>query len=479
VVALAVGAPARADVVRLSRQQTLRALAQPAASPRQRGAARVTGAPTVITGAASDITSTSANVNGTVNPNGRRTTYHFEYGTTTAYGSRAPASDAVAGSSRTDQPVSTTLTGLLAGTTYHFRLVATNSKGTSYGADATFITSSGTPPPSSGTYTNPVYGSFPDPMALLTGTDYYAYGTGSNFPILHSTDLVNWSSAGTAFTSSTFPSWDSGNPWAPSVLAVPTSSSRSCPGFNLPDGATCFFMYYTGLNNNLATPSNCIGVATSDRPDGGFKDQGILSNGTTTSRGPLGCGDAAGYSNIDPAPLIDSDGRAYLYYETGHDASGGSASTISVVPLDTDLVHASAGRTPLVTGTQDWELRGSDKIVEGPWVQHRGSYYYLFYSGGDWQADYAMGYAVGSSPTGPFTKSARNPILKGTSSVIGPGGGSVTRGPVTGADQMIYHARADYGLPRTLRIDRLVWDDTGTPATVIVNGPTTTPQPLP
>ena len=76
-------------------------------------------------------------------------------------------------------------------------------------------------------------------------------------------------------------------------------------------------------------------------------------------------------------------------------------------------------------------------------------------------------------------QSPQNPILKGTSTVIGPGGGSVTKGPISGDDQMIYQGRADYGLPRTLRIDRLVWDDTATPATVLVNGPTITAEPLP
>src|SRR4051812_15883393 len=31
------------------------------------------------------------------------------------------------------------------------------------------------------TYQNPVYGSAPDPMAVATGSDYYAYHTGGNF----------------------------------------------------------------------------------------------------------------------------------------------------------------------------------------------------------------------------------------------------------------------------------------------------------
>ena len=112
-------------------------------------------------------------------------------------------------------------------------------------------------------------------------------------------------------------------------------------------------------------------------------------------------------------------------------------------------------------------------------MHRRSSRYYLFYSGGDFQGDDAMGYASGSAPLGPFAKSSTNPILTGTASVIGPGGGSVVTGPITGADQMIDHARAAPGAPRTLRLDRLVWNDAASPATVTVNGPTTTPQPLP
>jgi beta-xylosidase len=316
-------------------------------------------------------------------------------------------------------------------------------------------------------------------MALRVGNDYYAYATGRNFPILRSTDLVRWRRVGTAFTPDTFPGWSSGNPWGPSVLAVRTSPSRPCPGFDLPAGATCFYLYYTGLNDRLATPSNCIGVATSDRPDGGFKDQGILKNGGIPVRGPIGCGDRRGYSNIDPAPFIDVDGRAYLYFLTGRNPSGAWAPRISVVRLDDDLLHASGRRITLLRGTQAWEQRGRIRWVEGPWMVRRGSFYYLFYSGGNWRTNYAMGYAVGRSPLGPFRKSRRNPILRGTRRVIGPGGGSVVRGPVSGRLQMIYHARARARGPRTLRIDRLVWDDSVTPPTVRVNGPTVTPQPLP
>jgi beta-xylosidase len=337
------------------------------------------------------------------------------------------------------------------------------------------------------TYTNPVGGTFPDPMAALTGADYYAYGTGTNFPILHSTDLVSWQDLGeTAFTDKTFPKWSTGNPWAPSVLMEPVTSSRPCPNFDsLPTNAPCFYFYYTGRSSFPGGP-NCVGVATSERPDGGFIDYGVLSNGVTTNRGDVGCGDAKGYSNIDPAPFVSADGQAYLLYQTGRNAAGQIAATISAIRLAPDLVEATGSRVALITGTQRWELRGSDKIVEGPWLElHRStqpphaSNYYLFYSGGDFAGNYAMGYAVGPSPLGPFTKSTANPILKGTSAVVGPGGGSVITGPRTGADQMIYAARSAASQPRTLRLDRLVWNDTVTPATVYVHGPTTGPQPLP
>jgi hypothetical protein len=100
--------------------------------------------PTVTTGSATSVTSSSATLNGTINPNGLSTTYYFEYGTTTSYGSTTSETDA--GSGTDDVSVSADLTGLSEGMTYHFRLVATNSGGTSYGDDATF-TSTTTPAP--------------------------------------------------------------------------------------------------------------------------------------------------------------------------------------------------------------------------------------------------------------------------------------------------------------------------------------------
>jgi subtilase family serine protease len=96
-------------------------------------------APSATTGAATSVGETSATLNGTVDPNGAATQYHFAYGTTTAYGSLSPAVDA----SGNGTAVSADLTGLSAGTTYHYRLVATNAVGEAVGSDQTFTTLAG------------------------------------------------------------------------------------------------------------------------------------------------------------------------------------------------------------------------------------------------------------------------------------------------------------------------------------------------
>lgn len=96
--------------------------------------------PVATTKPPTGITTTTASLNATINPNGGATTYQFEYGTTTAYGSKAPASPKSIGSGYEDVSVSEKLEGLTEGTTYHYRVVATGEFGAIYGKDQTFKT---------------------------------------------------------------------------------------------------------------------------------------------------------------------------------------------------------------------------------------------------------------------------------------------------------------------------------------------------
>jgi len=100
--------------------------------------AMAAGEPVVSTGNATAITSTSATLNGTVNPEGQTTTYYFEYGTTTSYGSQTPS--AAAGSGTAGAKVSAPVAPLVPNETYHYRLVATDPSGTTLGSDVSFKT---------------------------------------------------------------------------------------------------------------------------------------------------------------------------------------------------------------------------------------------------------------------------------------------------------------------------------------------------
>ncbi len=99
------------------------------------------GAPIVVTGPATTVGPTAATLGGTVNPNGRSTSWYVEYGTTTSYGSRTSSRSVGSGSGAL--AVLTTVSGLTPGATYHFRLVASNTIGTRRGADASFATTGG------------------------------------------------------------------------------------------------------------------------------------------------------------------------------------------------------------------------------------------------------------------------------------------------------------------------------------------------
>jgi hypothetical protein len=87
--------------------------------------------PVVVTAAASSTTQTSATLNGTVNPSGGTVSAcHFEYGTSTSYGTSIPCSS-LPGSGTGAVAVSASSGSLSPNTTYYFRIVATNPGGTS------------------------------------------------------------------------------------------------------------------------------------------------------------------------------------------------------------------------------------------------------------------------------------------------------------------------------------------------------------
>jgi hypothetical protein len=101
--------------------------------------------PTVVTGAATSVSQTSATLTGTANPNGASTTANFEYGLTIGYGSTTPP-QSIGSATGAVAIGGGGVAGLACGSLYHFRATATNAGGTSVGSDATFTTAACPPP---------------------------------------------------------------------------------------------------------------------------------------------------------------------------------------------------------------------------------------------------------------------------------------------------------------------------------------------
>lgn len=104
------------------------------------GSALAAAPPTIEDESVTNVASTSATLNATINPHESATSYRFEYGPTTSYGSSAPLSERLIAAGTSGVAVEVHIQGLTLSTQYHFRVVATNEEGSDSGADATFTT---------------------------------------------------------------------------------------------------------------------------------------------------------------------------------------------------------------------------------------------------------------------------------------------------------------------------------------------------
>jgi beta-xylosidase len=302
------------------------------------------------------------------------------------------------------------------------------------------------------TYTNPVYPhDFPDPHAIRVGDTYYAYSTNtgtSNVPVIRSTDLVSWDRVGDAMPA--LPAWarlNFGDTWAPGVIQQGDS----------------FLLYFVSRDD--ASGRQCIGVATATRPEGPFEDDSDV---------PLVCQQELGGS-IDPYPYRDAQGQLYLFWKNDGNCCGQPVH-LWVQPLTEDGLALAGQAVRLIGRDQTWEI----PLVENPAMVEVDGRYYLFYSANRWNShEYAVGYAMCDTVTGPCRKPGDQPILTFTPEVMGPGGQMLVEGP-DGQPWILYHAWTgpDVGYPtgmRSLRIDRIDFHD-GRP---VVDGPTSDPQPAP
>ncbi|HEX4518909.1 MAG TPA: fibronectin type III domain-containing protein [Gaiellaceae bacterium] len=266
------------------------------------------GGPAVVTAPASSVGTGTATLNGSVNPNGRATAYFFEYGKTTAYGSKTPVANAGSGTAPTN--VSAAVSGLSAGQVYHFRLDATSDTGTVQGADMSFTPSGGpgvtTKAATSITSSSARLNGTVNPNGLST-TYYFDYGTSTNYgsrtavatagagtanksvsatitglgPGAYHFRLVATSSAGTStgsdltFGSAGPPAVQTGSAQGASTTGVTLTGSVN-PGGNT---TTWYFEYGTSTSYSSKTPAKSAGSGSA--PTGVSAAIAKLTAGTT------------------------------------------------------------------------------------------------------------------------------------------------------------------------------------------------------
>lgn len=281
-------------------------------------------------------------------------------------------------------------------------------------------------------YKNPVVDySLPDPT-VIKGDDgyFYLYATEDirNLPIHRSKDLVNWEFLGTAFTDESRPDFEpNGGIWAPDINKIGDK----------------YVLYYS--MSVWGGEWTCgIGCAVSDRPEGPFKDCGMMfrSNGIKVQ------------NSIDPF-YIEDNGHKYLFW--------GSFRGIYAIELSEDGLSLKSGSSPVqIAGT----------AYEGTYIHKRGGYYYMFASIGSCceglKSTYTTVVGRSTSLFGPYLDKKGQSMMDNhheilihkNDSFVGTGHNSEIVSDNAGTDWLFYHA-VSVANPdgRVLMLDRIDWID--------------------
>ena len=253
-------------------------------------------------------------------------------------------------------------------------------------------------------------GDYPDPSVVKIGNNYWATATTSNwapiYPLLKSTDLVNWTTEGHVFNQA--PDWADFYFWAPEI--------------SYDNGKV--YIYYSAhkKNGNL-----CVGIASADKPEGPYRDHGAVI-----------CQEVG---SIDAFPIRDENGKLFMIWkEDGN--SVGEPTPIWIQELNEDRTALLGEKREMFRNDENWE----GNLVEGVSIARNGEWFYAFYAGAGCcgtGCTYANGVARSKSLFGPWEKYKKNPLLAGDNEWKCPGHGT----PVTkdGRHYFLYHAYSKTG----------------------------------
>ena len=192
-----------------------------------------------------------------------------------------------------------------------------------------------------GTYCNPIlYADYSDPDVVRVDDDFYMVASSFNctpgLPVLHSRDLVNWTLIGHALKNLPDSRYDQVQPgcgvWAPAI--------------RFHDGK--FWIFYP-------TPDEGIFWVTADDPAGPWSEPHCVQ---------------AGLGLIDPCPIWDDDGKAYLVYAYAGSRAG-IKHRLRVSPMAPD------GSKLLGDGEIVYHDPEKHPTLEGPKFLKRNGWYYI------------------------------------------------------------------------------------------------------
>jgi beta-xylosidase len=268
-----------------------------------------------------------------------------------------------------------------------------------------------------GTYKNPViYADYSDPDAIRVGDDFYmtssSFGNFPGLPILHSNDLVNWKIIGHAALQ--YPYEEFNEPqhgmaiWAPSIR------------FHKGE----FYIYF-------GDPDRGVFMTKTKNPAGPWEPLRLIRKVT-------------GW--IDPCPLWDDDGKAYLVHAWSNSRAG-IKSILAINKMNSD------GTQILDDGIVVFVGHTSQPTIEGPKFYKRGSYYYIFAPAGGvkpgWQTVLRS-----KSVFGPYED--KKVLEQGTTNINGPHQGSWVD-TKSGQDWFL-HFQDRYAYGRIIRLEPMRWE---------------------
>lgn len=257
---------------------------------------------------------------------------------------------------------------------------------------------------------NPILpGWYADPEAHVFAGRYWIFPTYSApydeqtfMDAFSSRDLVTWTRHPHVLDTANV-KWAHRAVWAPTVIRK--------------DG--WYYLFFGANDIQKDGELGGIGVARSRSPAGPFTDHlgkplvGQFENGAQP---------------IDPFVFRDEDGAYYLIY--------GGWKHCNIARLKPDFT----GFIPFADGTTFREITPAG-YVEGSYMFRKGGRYYFMWSEGGWTGpDYAVAYAIGDSPLGPFHRIGK--ILQQDSSVAtGAGHHSILHAPRSKHWYVVYHRR--------------------------------------